>query len=282
MSEITLFELALILPIRAGVYLAKLMASIGKNHLLLDKKHHWPTTVERQEILKNTYYKLMQDKKLMRNSSEQQNHLNAMLHSIQSIDILSMTAKENPLFKIAQLNMLKINEDNGNGKSIHSLVNETDSILRQVTLNAQSRLADIESETAGDLLSDTLQSIGYGLRRKGNNLIGVKGETSIRAQVVSGGRIELDTRSFDGLTCHKELARIENGLKDQGIILRRILNSQKSRRENVALRDPFPSIKPMKDIRTDNNEKGRTEVNGDGQYLRLVNQERQRQKLREY
>jgi len=264
MSELSIFGVALILPIAAGVYLANLVKELGTNGMLPKKKYQWPTTLEREELLKVTYHKEFcrmekQTLSLPEDNSfialrNHQIHLESMLKSLDSVDLMSAVVQEKheDMFSKAKSNLRTIKEalmDNRPNSRVLEMASNTDSMLRKLTLNAHTTLADIERSTTSELVSDTLHSMGYRIKARGDTLVGSLGETSIKARVLSGGSISLDTTSFNGLGCHREVARFENELKENGVMLRRLMTSQAKRQESVLLRDPLPSefssIKPV-------------------------------------
>jgi hypothetical protein len=168
-------------------------------------------------------------------------------------------------------------------RNIFETAKRTDSLLRSLTLGAHSTLADIEHEVASDLVTETLQSMGYHLiRTKGNSLIGTSEETGIRAKVLSGGNILLDTTSFSGLSCQKEIVKFENKLKEKGVVLKRLLNADTKRTDGVLLKDPFPAFEKKEDFAGVNLTKPRSVKRGlnEQQYYCLMNRNLQRQNQR--
>ena len=300
MSEISGFAVALALPVLAGIFLAKLVKSIGTIEVLPDKKYHWPTTIERGELLGNMYHKELigfneQKLNLLKNNTlnifeQQHNHLEAMMRSINAVDIMSVVANEKhqDLYAMAHDNLGKIRniiQKNEQSNNDFELIKTTDTLLRKLTLSAHSTLADIERDTTSDLVKETLQSMGYKLKTKGGNILGVSRETSIRATVSSEGHVLLDTKSFKGISCQKEVARFENTLKENGIVLRRLLTVPTKRRDGVLLKDPFPPLKIEQDIVADNKEMNQTPGHkstnqNQNNFLRNQSLQRQRQKLK--
>jgi hypothetical protein len=295
MSEISTFAVVLFLPIVAGICIAKLCKHIGSAGMRPQKKYHWPCTIERDELLQNNYHKELaqfEKTKLVQPGQsslgvlrDQQLHLEAMMRSLESVDVISLIAKEKHGHQFDEIksNLKTIGETiktDSSNRNISEMVQRTDSLLRSLTLAAHSTLADIEREATSDLMTETLQSMGYGLVTKGNVLLGNSGETSIRAKVLSGGSVLLDTTSFSGLSCQREVAKIENKLRERGVVLRRILSEQSKRSEGVMLRDPFPPLKTeplsIPEIQTKSQQAKSPSID-QGQYHYLMNQSQQRQ-----
>lgn len=260
MSEINPFAIALLLPIAAAKHFSKLAGLIGTNEFMSNKKYNWPSNVEREELLRNSYQyeltKLQGNLSLIKNNPvdlliTQQNHLKAMLHSIQKVDNVNvvLNTKYSNQFNTAKNNLLKLTEAirqaSQSKKDLIELSKQTDSQLRELTLKAQSIILDIELESTSEIMSESLHSLGYRLRKKQNVLVGSMGELTLKAEILSGGNIVLDTRSFGGFRCHKEVARLENKLKEDGIVLRRLLNPQTNKKEGVLIKDPFPSMETI-------------------------------------
>jgi hypothetical protein len=146
-------------------------------------------------------------------------------------------------------------------------------------MKAHSKLSDIETEVTSEVVSDTMRSLGYNIRQRGSLFAGSLKETSMRATVLSGGKIVLDTTSFKGLSCHKEVSRFEQRLKERGIVVRKLINHQNKRGGNVVLKDPFPVYKS----KSQNCSKSKDDkAKKDLQNFHLLTQNlyRQRQKLR--
>jgi len=297
MSEVSSFAVAVVLPVAAGVYLAKLLASIGKNEELFEKKYHWPTTIEREELLKTTFHKdlVQSGSKLslpendsLHDLTECHNQLEDMMRSFESQDIMSVVAEQNhgDLLFEAQSNMRTMKEAltiNRPSKNLFEMASKTDILLRKLASETHSTLAEIEREATSDLMTETLQSMGYRLKKKGNTLLGVSGDTSLKARVLSDGSLTLDTTSFSGISCQREVARFENELKKKGVVLRRLLGSQKDRKEGVLLKDPLPAPKtPQGNVSENKGVSQQTDhgLNQQEQYYYLKNRSLQRLKVK--
>ena len=273
MSEISNFTAALILPVAAGVCIARLLKYLGSKAIPGPRAYQWPTTIEREELLRSTYYRefaKLEEKTLNLAESEspgiiefQQNHLQAMVRSLETLEPMALVAKERYGATLTELTSnLGVIEESVQKKQVtaqtENLVESTDSLLRSLTLEAHCTLAEIEQKVTAELVSKTLGSMGYSLRQESSTIVGTAGESHIRAEVSSAGSVLLDTTSFSGLTCHRELARFEHSLKDEGIVLRRCLVEEAKRKRGVLLTDPFPPLKHAQDIKTEQKRKNQS------------------------
>jgi hypothetical protein len=265
MSEISNFAVVLALPIAAGILLAELLKTIGSRAKLEHKKHRWDFSMRREELLIDNYYKEF-DSLMSRNFplrcdnsksllQEQHLHLEAVKRSIESSDLIALVVEEKhkPLLDDAQSKLTRIRDvlkSNPQDMNILKTIKQTDSILRNITMSAHSTLVDVEKTVSSKFLTDTFESMGYRLKTKGSTLVGNSGDINVRADILPNGSIVLDTTSFSGLSCQKEIARFEDKFKEKGVVLRRVLDAQSRRKEFVLLKDPFPHLDTTFNLRT--------------------------------
>lgn len=293
MSELTPLVVVFVLPLAAAALLYKLGQNIGTSVTLSNKKYNWPCTIEREELLlKNYNNELLKHTNsmppLLHNKPDatlrmQENHLKAMLGSINKIDIMSeiLNHKYTDQFKELQSEIDKICEFDKSQitpQKTYELLKNAESQLRDLTVKAHSQLSEIETDTTSEIVAGTMKSLGYDIKNRGSLFAGSLGKTSIRANVLSGGRIVLDTTSYKGLSCHKEVARFETKLKENGIFVKRLHNSEFMRRGGVLLKDPFPICTENKQA-TSNQTAKKSTLDYQNNYL--LTQTLLQQKLRE-
>ena len=261
MSELSVFEL-IILPVKVGNLFTNLLKELGPVSIIGKNKYQWPTTMQRQELLRSCYHEELEAKGAGTLTKPQndglgtlrrhQAHLEAMIGSIEKMELISKLAEEKfaPEMSLARSNiqMLKaaIQSETSDPSALKA-ASRADSLLRNITMEVHTTLAGIEQEATKNLMAKTLDSMGYRTKAKNNVVIGGKNDSVIRAQIAPEGHISLDTKSFSGLSCQKEVARLENRFREQGVILRRLTEGQFSPGARVHLRSPFPTLNQAQD-----------------------------------
>jgi hypothetical protein len=260
MSELSHFATALILPVAAGVCVARLLGYLGSKAISGERRYQWPTTTEREELLRSTYHRelaTLEERSLdlpepdsLRVIGSQRDHLEAMMRSLETVEPMALVARERHGAELAEARSnLGIIEESVKKRQVtghtNKLVEQTDSLLRSLTLHAHTTLAEIEQEVTSELVTKTLGSMGYDLGHEGSTVVASTAETSIRVEVSPAGGVLLDTTSFSGLSCHRELARFEHTLRDEGVVLRRCLAEESKRRGGVLLTDLFPPLRTL-------------------------------------
>jgi len=260
MSELSLFSVALFLPLATGTLLARLIQRLGANKGLLETHcHPWPGTVDREDLLnanyKNVLMQLDQNHRLLEPQpggrsplSSAHDHLQAMMQSLDNSGLLYEVVAETQKERLAEAraNLLTIKNSLQAchpEASLKDMIEQTDLSLRTLTMQAHAYLADIEREVTTDLVGETLNSLGYRLETRDNRLLGKSGDMIIRAGIETDGRILLDTTSYSGLSCQQEIARFESKLKENGVLLKRTAYDRALRKPGgVLLNDPFPPL----------------------------------------
>jgi hypothetical protein len=255
MSDINIFRAVFILPIAVGKLLGELHGAV--DDLLIPRKRqiHWDTLGQRELKLKESYLKAQSHPMTLGNvgsSSQSMNlltkhhtHLNAMVTAVKQMPVMNLNLNPNPVWTRCQKDIQRIGKailTKRPTPEIISLANQTDSQIRQLTLSSHRSLALAEQNVVGNLTVDTLQTLGYQLKAKKTTLLGSTAKTSLRAKIEPGGGLVLDTTSFNGMDCHKEVARIENALKERGVVLQRVASGPRTRTQGVLLQDPFPAF----------------------------------------
>jgi hypothetical protein len=127
-----------------------------------------------------------------------------------------------------------------NIKEIENLSEKSDELLRKITMDSHALLARAEDDLLLNTVSRSLSSFAYKLKSDGNSLIASKASVCIRVNV-GGGKLQLDTTSFPGISCHSEIHKIEKELEKRGLVLRSLCErAVKLRKGSVLLKDPFP------------------------------------------
>ena len=259
MSEINLFTVIFGMPVLACAGLVGLAKIISKINLEPKCLYEWPCGTERHKLLNSSYSRelLMFESRsdLLRCSDPQLNllqkhhcHLEAMHRSIQDVKIVNDVSRANfsQDFATAEKNLRVIAEslkEKTPSRELFERAAATDSLLRSMTSKANRLLEEAETEAVSEVTRKALETMGYSVRASGQRLLASKGETSIRAEIGSGSKLTIDTRSFRGFSCHEEMARLERSLRERGLHLMRVAAIEGSRRkENVLLTDPFPFI----------------------------------------
>jgi len=255
MSDISVFRTTFMLPIAMGRLLDRLRGTFDDLMIPRERKLHWHTSTEREVILKRTYHAEKTNWSarsaiaVSPSASDvlvkQWGHLNAMVSALKKVPVMALTLEKEPAWEKCNKNLASIQsalKTNKFGKEVSNLTAGTDTMIRELTMQTHGKLASVERDVVGGLIIETLQSFGYSLKSRNTTLIGSSPTASLRARVLSGGTVVLDTTAFDGMECHKEVARIETALKSQGVILKRIVDSNSLRDQGVRLQNPFPEL----------------------------------------
>lgn len=259
MSSMDSFATQFFTPISLKRLSKRLSELTTNTESLLKTDFEWEPTINRTEFLKNSYNRELlnlsggsilnpKDQRHIEPHVTKVNHLEAMLKSIETQPLINFVAKQKFGEKLkgvkATFSELKksCSLDFKPSKKTESLLQESDQNLRKIAMDSNRLLASIERETTSELLKSTLSSMGYDLRSKENMILAGSGETSIRARIMEDSTISIDTTSFKGLTCHREMAKLQDQLKRQGVQLMSINHCRDSLRNKALLTDPFPKL----------------------------------------
>lgn len=255
MSDINIFRAVFILPMAVGKLLGELHGAVDDILTPRKRQIHWDTLGQRELKLKESYLKAQSYPMTLGNTgsfpqsmnllAKQHTHLNAMVTAVKQVPVMNLDLNPNPMWAKCQQDIKRIGKailTKRPTPEIISLANQTDAQVRQLTLDSHRSLALAEQNVVGNLTVDTLQSLGYRLKAKGTTLLGSAAKTSLRAKIEPGGGLVLDTTSFKGMDCHKEVARIENALKERGVVLQRVASGPGAKTQGVLLQDPFPAF----------------------------------------
>jgi len=106
-------------------------------------------------------------------------------------------------------------------KDIKQTAHSLNTRLREITSDAHQKLANAEGSILRDIFSQSLKNNGYRVKEKMGALRATKGTTCIWTQIDQKARMSLDVSGFSGLSCQKEIRKLENELAIQGISLNR-------------------------------------------------------------
>ena len=265
MSEIRWYSICANIAKSSNVFCQRMLKLLMEIEIIpeVELEYQWLCTHDREEALNKNYRNKLAE--LEKNSLPEidnndhkyldylQNHLNAMMHSVKKEEIVFNLISNKDPDKITNIcsNIKKISTVDTELKLDEQLINlakETDNSLRDLVFSAHTTMAQVEQKVTGDIISETLQSMGYRLKKGKNILAGSSKDATIRAEIQETGKIVIDTTSFSGLSCQKESLRLESELKSQGMVLTVQLNALKGKNKKSILRNPFPSLKVPKSI----------------------------------
>ena len=193
--------------------------------------------VNRDEILGND---------LANSSQLQAIHVMSMSESISQVEPMAFVAKKKHGSKLKKVYSLvkkmksHLQNDTYDHDTVQKLATDCEPILRRIANDTHSFLTDVEDKVSLEAVTGTMRDLGYQVRTDKKDLLGSKGNISVRARA-EGGRLVLDTTTFPGISCHGEVHSIETELERKGLILRRAFgNTMKLDEGRVKLKDPFP------------------------------------------
>ena len=217
-----------------------------KNFVGLEQEHI-VQAVESDKILSNDH---------VSKSQLQAIHVISMAESIAQVEPMAFVTKKKYGSKLKKVHSLvkKIKshlQDNiYDSDAVQKLTTDCEPILRKIAKDTHSLLANAEDKISLETVTATMNGLDYKVKTNGKNLIGSKGNISVRARA-EGGRLMLDTTTFPGISCHREVHRIEAELERRGFILRRAYeNTMKLNEGYVKLKDPFPPF-PVANLKRD-------------------------------
>lgn len=111
----------------------------------------------------------------------------------------------------------------------------------------QEKLCQVEKEVMLETVSAALHEVGYLTEIRGDALKATLGQTCVWAETNQFGELSLDLSGFSGLSCMKEMSRVEGQLKRRGLVLKRSSTNDHGRPEGGVLvkklRPLFPQFK---------------------------------------
>lgn len=113
----------------------------------------------------------------------------------------------------------------------------------------QKELCLAEKETVLNKVASTLSDMGYLVETRGDGLKATCDQMGVWAKAGEHGELAMDLSGFSGLSCMKELARIEEQLTRRGVRLRRRVANPHGRPEGgvlvKTLRPLFPEFRKI-------------------------------------
>lgn len=173
-------------------------------------------------------------------------HVLAMDAAITQIEPLAAVAKKKHGEKLKKVSGLiqtiktHFKEVVPNSEAVNILSTKCEPLLREMAKDAHSLLSGAEDRLALEALTGELDDLGYEMLVNGRDIIGSKGTVCLRARA-EGGRLRLDSTAYPGLSCQKEIRRLETALRRRGLVLGRICeDASKTCNKNHQMKDLFP------------------------------------------
>ncbi len=260
MSELSIFSIVVAMgDIRREV--SRLLEDLG-----ISLSGSYSTTMERESAAQNAYLKnrirleaeylpkklepkeqvLLKETKnkgLMRGI-----HVLAIDDAITRIQPLATVARKKHGEKLKKASALvqtiktHFEEAVADAQAVDLLALKCEPLLRETAKDAHYFLSKTEDLVAVETLSGELSGLGYDVHRNGRDIVGAKGKVCLRARA-EGGRLRLDSTAYPGLSCQKEMARLERALRRKGLVLGRICEDPfRKYKKNHQLKDLFPSF----------------------------------------
>ena len=138
------------------------------------------------------------------------------------------------------------------GQDFQDLMARAESIqfrMQNLATSVQKDLCRVERQAVLQVVGESLGNLHYQVELRDNALRGVKGRTCFWAKADEMGRLELDASGFSGLSCQKEIKRVEQEFRRNGLILKRTSKNTHGKPEGGVLAqeldqffNPFSSI----------------------------------------
>lgn len=261
MSEINNFSIGVLV----GTALFGIAYLIGKAcgaACQFQPKNEYLSTPEREMLLRSLYAKNFADFENRRLSNEsirtfhRDNAANDRAKAIHTVSMFETIANVEPMAFVAKAKFgekwkkiesavskikTELNSPTFNLKNIGNLADENEALIRKITTDSHTLLARVEEKLLLNAVTESMNTLEYKVKSNGSCLLASKGSVSVRANV-GEGRLNLDTTSFPGISCHAEVRKIGKELRSRGLVLQRLCeNTLNLRRDRVRLTDPFPA-----------------------------------------
>ena len=140
--------------------------------------------------------------------------------------------------------------------------------LEKLATDVQKGLCQVEKEVMVETVSTALHDLGYLVDSRGNSLKATVGQTCVWAETNDFGELFIDLSGFSGLSCMKEMIRVEGQFKKLGLVLKRSTSHSHGRPEGGVLvrklRPLFPEFRRVESkhdgIKGEGNIRGRQET----------------------
>ncbi len=135
------------------------------------------------------------------------------------------------------------------GRGLLDAVNRAQRGLEAFAASVQRELCAAEKEAVLNTTASTLSDLGYLVEGKGDNLKATCNQMNVWARAGEHGELAVDFSGLSGLSCMKEMARIEEHLGRHGVHLRRTASAPHGRPEGgvlvKSLRPLFPEFRKI-------------------------------------
>lgn len=261
MSEINIFSIGAL--VGAAAYgIASIIGKACGSACQYQPNNEYLSTPEREMLLRSLYSKNfaeLENRIVSNKGAKTFRQDNAAIHKVKAIHTVSMfetitnvepmafvaKAKFGEKWKKIESAISKIKTEmdpqNSNLKRVCNLADENEALLRKIITDSHALLARAEEKFLLNTVTESMNTLGYKVKSKGTCLLASKGSVSVRAKV-GEGRLNLDTTSFPGISCHAKVRKIEKELRSRGLVLQRLCeNTLNLRRDRVRLKDPLPA-----------------------------------------
>jgi hypothetical protein len=109
----------------------------------------------------------------------------------------------------------------------------------------QKELCFAEKEAVLNTVASTLSGMGYLVEARGDSLKATCDQMGVWAKAGEHGELAMDLSGFSGLSCMKEMARIEEQLTRRGVRLQRTASNPHGRPEGGVLAEKLRSLFPQ-------------------------------------
>jgi hypothetical protein len=138
-------------------------------------------------------------------------------------------------------------ESNNNKSGLLRCAHRAQKRIEQLAAGAQRGLCKIEKEVMVGAVSKGLNELGYMTEIRGDALKATLGQTCLWAEVNKWGELSIDISGFSGLSCTREMTRVEDQFRKQGLNLKRTASTRHGRPEGgklvSRLQPLFPEFK---------------------------------------
>jgi hypothetical protein len=152
-----------------------------------------------------------------------------------------------------QRELTKLRQSEKNQKYSQALLTMaimTEKRIENLASDIQQKLCQVEKKVMFETVSASLHELGYLVEARGHCLRATRGQTCIWAEANPYGELAMDLSGFSGLSCIKEMARVEAELQKRGVILKRSASDSHGKPEGGALvkklRPMFPKFKSIR------------------------------------
>lgn len=190
----------------------------------------WSTATQRAEELQKNLQEELERKSLFELALSKEDagvqELEAMFRAFNKSGYLYTCASQlyGKQLESLQAQIKTLRQSLNQGKDLISLeqtVKSTRKDLEQLAAKSQKSLCQAEKEAVLATVSSALSDLGYLVEARGDALKATCRQNCVWAEANSLGGLEIDLSGFSGLSCLKEVSRLEAMLKRHGLVLKR-------------------------------------------------------------